>query len=144
MREIKYRGISQANGNMVYGDLVINKPTLSYRIIEHFALVTNAKYRVGECHEVSGNIHLVHPETVGEFTGLKDKNGKEIYEGDVCKVGEHWIGDFMNRETNGKVMFDDGQFYIESHYWTELDGLSIINYGIEVMGTIHENPDLLK
>ena len=67
MREIKFRGERVDNGEWVYGYY----------------------FQLGSHHYIRSDIHVweVHPETVGQYTGLKDKNGVEIYEDDMDKDG---------------------------------------------------------
>ena len=79
-----------------------------------------------------------------QYTGLKDKNGKEIYEGDLIHVEEYYSGDIRIKAYNGVVEFDDGAFCINSiHANEELNEATIYNYQIEIIGNIYKNPELL-
>ncbi len=80
-----------------------------------------------------GEYHRVEPETVGEDTGMTDKDGTEVFEGDICHFygGAYYLGfweqDFV-REV--KIDFDSIAFLENSEY-------------IEIIGNIHDNPELI-
>lgn len=80
---------------------------------------------------------FIAPESTGlilmQYTGLDDKNGKEIYEGDIAKY-ENMIG---------KIMFFNGSFILSDLEETEEWELGVINAEIEVIGNIYENRELL-
>ena len=144
MRKIKFRGKTQ-DGKWVYGDL-IHTNTDSIAILELDA----------PCLEL---VTDVVPDTIGQFTGLQDKNGNEIYEGDVVKNKE--IGGY-GWERLGVVRYydKDCRFGIDitatNKFSTRLlftegectinDGYCTIKYTneYEVQGNIHDNPNLLK
>lgn len=144
-REIKFRGKRVENGNWVYGDLVHNAFDGTSMTIP-IGIQPDNSYPIA-----------VHPETVGQYTGLKDKDGKEIYEGDVLKVNkahDHYI----NR--NYVVFYDDAAFQIETPEITgrcaivkfiydafhkdEIEEFSDYTTLFTLIGNIHDNPELIK
>jgi uncharacterized phage protein (TIGR01671 family) len=81
---------------------------------------------IGLHDEYIDNIELM------QFTGLLDKNGKEIYEGDVV----HLNG------LKGKIGWHDGAFTF--HHWDDIDLLHTTYPYIEIIGNVFENPELIK
>ena len=98
----------------------------------------------------------VIPETVGQFTGLSDKNGKEIFEGDIINIAEEDEDSAMGREirhigvvkygANGRYVSDyQTSFILHCKEWYKEEGLLYnIRYQYEITGNIHDNPELLK
>ena len=81
------------------------------------------------------DLPIIRDETVGEYTGLTDKNGKRIFEGDIMS----------GRGNTYKVMFNKGVFWIKnSHYITRLYVAIHIEKIDEVIGNVYDNPELLE
>lgn len=88
------------------------------------------------------NIAPVDPSTLGECTGLRDKNGKLIFEGDICIVSTPNIAD----DEFGVVKYDDDEavFIIDFGTYTINFCDNINASAVEIIGNIHDNPELLK
>ena len=80
-----------------------------------------------------GNLFCVIPETVGQYTGLNDKNNVKIFEGDILKFRSGIYSVEWDNE-HSKFLQRDGQFSREFHIWIEKS---------EIVGNIHDNPELL-
>ena len=122
MRTIKFRGKRTHNQEWVYGYYFFKFYTQQHGIlIDASGGVT------------AGREYEVDPATVGQFTGLVDKNGVEIWEGDIVA----WI-----RE-NWKVVYYDGAFCLEPNI-NALELLHLHYPNGYVIGNTYDNPELLK
>jgi uncharacterized phage protein (TIGR01671 family) len=125
MREILFRGKRKDNGEWVYGDLLQNIDR--HKIREREKDIT----RIAKSHEVI-------PETVGQYTGLKDINGKKIFEGDIV------TGLFNYTDIIGHIVYgSDATFFIERKGLYGI-GLNNAEDWLEVVGNIHDNKELLR
>ena len=126
MREYKFRGKRLDNGEWVYGYYVFDAAQNIHQICTNHKGSCNASYDY--LHEV----YLVDPATVGQFTGLPDKNGVEIFGGDIVTDGKF----------KGKVFWDD----TAANYavYDPHQGIECAWEWYEVIGNVHDNPELLK
>ena len=122
---IKFRGKRIDNGEWVYGDLVRKMCIKGGQF--HYICVD------AEDEESEGFYYTVDASTVGQFTGLTDKNKKDIYVGDIV-IWEGWRDD-EKTEIQEIVVFTGGAFY-------PVCEMPPTEY--EIIGNIHQNKDLLK
>jgi uncharacterized phage protein (TIGR01671 family) len=139
MREILFRGKREDNGEWVEGFLIGR-----YDPMQKEHIIKNAFIDNGTCFY---DPDKVIPETIGQFTGLFDKNGKRIFEGDIVKLEEDVRTFFRIR--NGEVSFIGGSFLVGDNGYNLLSTLYALTNqdGIlrgEVIGNIHDNPELLN
>lgn len=106
-REITFRGKEKDTGKWKYGDLIVD-----------FSLKNNYYIGDNDCNEV-GDVYYqsydVIPETIGQFTGLKDKNGKKIFEGDIVEEGCNGLISSVvwDNEIGTYKLKDLGDYYIK-------------------------------
>lgn len=135
MREILFRGKRMDNGDWVEGYLYEHEPPL-VGIVSEKDEPEASKWFIARTGFADWNmprpVELVEvdPSTVGQYTGLKDKNGKRIFEGDVLSI---W------NDRNDVVVFEDGAFIMED---TEIPMRFAIKF--EVIGNVHDNPEFMK
>lgn len=137
MREILFRGKRVDNGEWVEGDLLRSRgKCYIHEHIDPFDYLG----------ELSGFIKMyeVIPETVGQYTGLTDKNGKKIFEGDIVRNNKY--GEDNDTYDYYSTIFSNGSFraqYLDNLKYTPKI-YDIYFEGYEVIGNIHDNPELLQ
>ena len=135
------------NGEWVYGDIVNS--------FEGVHIVETSYFKPS--NDQHPDLIEVNPETVGQYTGLKDKDGKEIYEGDILEVNKaHEY--YLNRKY--VVFYDDAAFQIaapevvgrcsivkfiyDAFHKGEIEEFSDCANLFTLISNIHDNPELIK
>lgn len=177
MREILFRGKRKFNGEWAEGDLrQFNPYGLNYVNGE-----SKRTFIIADERKNGGTEYEVIPDTVGQYTGLTDKNGTKIFEGDILKGKHDWVnwntsfgndeevfleqkirgayGKYIDRKASD--IFGQRYHYFRNYaveYYAPIGGWRvrngscfhgltknyIINRDLEVIGNIHDNPELLK
>ena len=144
MREIKFRGKNLNTKEWVYGDLLQwNDGETAIGVHGQFI---DDGYHFNENYDKTP---YVDETTVGQYTGLKDKNGKEIYEGDIISVNgkypkliryiDEWASYCLANLT-------DLDCDLKTRYWHQVSPCWWTDYKreIKVIGNVYDNPELLK
>lgn len=139
MREILFRGKCKSTGEWVYGQYVLVNPVdmpKKYRKPKAVIFPTNA-----DCNWFNKYFYSsreVIPETVGQYTGVIDANGNQIFEGDVIDI-PHWCVTYLTGREYGM----NAGWYIQRdnfESWIELE----CSDRHKVIGNIYDNPELLE
>lgn len=139
-REIKFRGKLEYNGKWIYGDL------LQYENGD-VAIFRDKLSSFGcECTEMSKRDRVI-PDTIGQYTGLTDKNGVKIFEGDIAKGVSHksdsCISELIPFDVIGVVEYHKEYQTLEVRTRQAFLHIEVAIKG-EVIGNIHDNPELMK
>lgn len=160
MREIKFRGKSLNNGEWVHGDLIENQGRF---FIYHAMTETTLQDKDGHIVIVAD---AIDNNTVGQYTGLKDRNGKEIYEGDIIDINykydahtphgcipdqdciclgvveySQYTAAYELRVIKAEYPINVGSY--KEEYCLNLYSFDLEGY-IDLVGNIHDNPELLE
>lgn len=133
-RQIKFRGLSMAGEGWVYG---------------YYRYVAFGSYENHKIYDPASRIETdVIPETVGQWTGLTDKNGTEIYDGDILKIEDHVSGTFIVFWDNYRVAWwckniKERELEYNDDFF-QLLGVCFQGQNREIIGNIHTNIVALK
>ena len=176
MREYLFRGIPKddttrhffadiwkddCEGSFVYGSLIISK--------DRYYICVSALCQINSCinNGMTSMIEVI-PETVGQYTGLTDKNGTKIFEGDIVRqdysktvnvmydpdtlgfidsegIDGHHIGVVKITASCGACMRNPMSYDVVEDNDRKVNGyVNVRGYRCEIIGNIHDNPELLK
>lgn len=135
LRPIRFRGFNKKRGIWLYGNYILNRGA-------HF--IAPQEFADGKTWED----YEVEEESIGQFTGLTDKNGKEIYEGDIVQWGdsEHKIKQVVEfRNGAFGYVYDTIGSFVPYAANTNFDFAALgTDKRFEVINNIHDNPDLIE
>ena len=127
MREILFRGkcneIGKYNGQWIEG----------------FYAVDDGKPLIAHSTNNGLNGYFCEPGSIGEYTGMRDKNNRKIFEGDIVKTS-HGGSTYY-----AKIEWDDGSFWVTNHDIQMPNYINEVSRTyLEIIGNIHDNPELLE
>ena len=135
LRPIRFRGYNKKRGIWLYGNYILNRGA-------HF--IAPQEFADGKTWED----YEVEEESIGQFTGLTDKNGKEIYEGDIVQWGdsEHKIKQVVEfRNGAFGYVYDTIGSFVPYAANTNFDFAALgTDKRFEIVNNIHDNPDLIE
>lgn len=133
MKKIKFRGKSKETNEWVHGQLLYldNQPFIVGELVEANSEYTNLEWW-----------QPVYPNSVGQFTGVEDLHGVEIYVNDVLDFTDFYY-DGSDVPCRGEVVFENGGYHITNSY-TESQLYEYEEEGLDIVGNIYDNPELLK
>ncbi|EBD1472290.1 hypothetical protein BBD51_02145 [Listeria monocytogenes] len=132
MREIEFRAKRIDNGEWIYGNLIPFEDSATFIFADERKGASTLTY----AHLIINNMHAIDEKTIGQYTGLKDKNGKKIFEGDIVEISVYDRLDWSS--IKGKVVFLNGAWLVEDvgHFAITLQTET---NEIEIIGNVHEN-----
>ena len=137
-RKIKFRGRTP-KGEWLYGDLhQWNDGTVCIGV--------NNEYWDDDGVQSSDYLKIpeVNPDTVGQFTGLHDSNGKEIYEGDIVRFNQKFLIENILRVSYEYSHRGGFSLCTKEGYYGMFGDAWLEPFYCEVIGNVHDNPELLK
>jgi uncharacterized phage protein (TIGR01671 family) len=148
----KYRGLILNSQNWIVGDLLKNngQPIIVAQVDRNY--ITRTNVGEGSHWSIETPAYFIEPGTEGQFTGLLDKHGNEIYEGGICFYdtgynykqeegieNDTYTGVIHFNESCYKLKCKEADFKFSGTYWFG----SIDTQKIEIIGNIHQHSNLL-
>lgn len=145
MREILFRGKRIDNGEWAYGCVFDGGTIGSERMFVGDIVVTDYEGTADDRYNIEGvGVYEVGTDTICQYTGLNDKNGKKIFDGDIISTPKYGISDGKGHNFSGKdkffVDYADGTYQLKNNqrvFCLRPDS------ACEVIGNIFDNPELL-
>ena len=147
MREIKFRGklINKYAEEWFYGDLIqVKDGTVNKKgnlVIDYYIITDDYSSKYNKIELRTCQSPKVNADTIGQYTGLKDKNGVEIYEGDILRFSDEDTAIVKFNEKYSYFMLEPIQDY---YFDSDVLGHGLEYNDVEVIGNIWDNPELLK
>lgn len=139
IREILFKAKRKDNGEWVEGSLIIAEGSVAYIIRSK----SKAFIPKGESIICSAECYEINPETLCQYTGLTDKNGRKIWENDILKANldESHPEDI----TYIKILWNECRFCVNENYSTDIDAIEKWDAEhFQVCGNIFDNAELLE